>query len=340
MSKKIAIIGSGPSGLTAAIYTSRAGIDTTVFTGVQPGGQLTNTTEIENFPGAWDEQTKEGMQGPDLMARIQAQAENFGTKVRFGEEIIKIDINKIKDKNQKNFTLTNSFDEKEDFDTVIIATGATAKYLGLENEMDYIGRGYHTCATCDGYFYKDKIIAVVGGGDSAFEEATYLTNHARKVYLINRTDKFKASKIMVERGLNNKKIEVILNSSVTKFLINKENKFVGVKILNNLTSNFTELNIDGLFVAIGHVPNSNIAKDFLTVDDAGYLITRSKLLPSLIASGKTPPSDWAKFGNMSEIEGLFIAGDVEDKIYRQAITSAGDGCRAGMDAERWLEENL
>jgi thioredoxin reductase (NADPH) len=336
--KKVAIIGSGPSGLTAGIYTSRANLNTTIFTGLQPGGQLTTTTEIENFPSAFNISKMEGLQGPELMDIMQKQAEHFGCKIKFAEEIVSIKIiNNDSNPKKPQFELKNSYDETDVFDAVIIATGAKAKYLGLPDEEKWVGQGYHTCATCDGYFYKNKVIAVVGGGDSAFEEANYLTKHAEKVYLINRTDKFKASKIMQERGLNNSKIEVILNSTVEEFIIS-EGKFSGVKLLNSTNNQITDLEISGLFVAIGHNPNSQFVKDILSVDEAGYLIPRGKLLYGKLANQENVEPNWAKYGNMSEVEGIFIAGDIEDKVYRQAITAAGDGCRSAIDCERWLEE--
>lgn len=595
--QKIAIIGSGPSGLTAGIYTSRAQIDTTIFLGMQPGGQLTTTTEIENFPGAWDKDTKQGTMGPDLMELIQKQAEHFGAKTIM-EEIIELrvdiknstnsnlqnppenqnsqiqdilfathnpskverlknyldisninfltakDINleisevpedgenewenaKIKAKayfdatqkteskilatlsldtgiyfenldskdqpgqnvqriagvleedsddirfqkmtdfyiklvqknggklsgyfldvyclydgkefikaeNKRKITLTDKVNQKDvhfpicslyevkglhyqnlsnqemqeflrpslesakvliqefinqkeiankspnseqflqnkvetnsksqnkfilktssqkemEFDAVIIASGAMAKWLGIEGEEKFVGKGYHSCATCDGFFYRNKTIAVVGGGDSAMEEANFLTKFASKVYLIHRREEFRASKIMLERAKNNPKIEFLLNKAPINFL--GEKKVNTVVLKDSKTGEISNLEIDGLFVAIGHKPNSDFVKGVLATDQLGYLLPRNKLLPTKIAEKKLEDSEanlksnldlnaeetwhkWAKFGTMSEIDGLFVAGDVEDTIYRQAITAAADGCKAAMDCEKWLE---
>jgi thioredoxin reductase len=570
---KIAIIGSGPSGLTAGIYTSRAQIDTIIFLGMQPGGQLTTTTEIENFPGAWDEKTKEGKMGADLMSLIQKQAEHFGAKTIFEQikevnvksdsniseqttevvanqninqkqhilfathnpskikrykdflnfsdmqivsaadlslEISEITENgknewenaKIKAKayfenakqNQKNisaalsldtgiyfenlgpdeqpkkdvqriagvlesdsdeirytkmtdfyiklaqkykgklkgyfldvyclfdgknyqkteakreivltdkvnkkdvhfpicslyevngihyqnlnkeqlaeflepslkaakdllknlsslnsslspkpsknkFILKTTSDQEMEFDAVIVASGAEAKWLGIEGEEKFVGKGYHSCATCDGFFYRSKTIAVIGGGDSAMEESNFLTKFADKVYLIHRREEFRASKIMLERARNNPKIEFLLNKSPIGFL--GEDKAKGLVLKDSKTGEISNLDLDGIFVAIGHKPNSDFVKGVLTTDQAGYLMPRSKLLPSKIAtdiSDKTKELEkwqtWAKFGTMSEIDGIFVAGDVEDTIYRQAITAAADGCKAAMDCEKWLE---
>ena len=329
--KKVAIIGSGPAGLTAAIYTARSSLDTTIFMGSQPGGQLTTTTEIENFPGAWDDSTSLGLMGPKLMSRIQAQAAHFGAKIEFQD---------IKNITQSNsgFSLESSFGDKFDFEAIIVATGASARYLGLPEEEKWVGRGYHTCATCDGFFYKDRVVAVVGGGDSAMEEANYLAKLASKVYVIHRRDEFKASKIMLMRAQNNSKIEFKLFQNPVDFLI-VDNKITGLKLQNTQTQELCDLQVDGIFVAIGHTPNSTFTNGVLKTDDAGYLLSRSTLLPAKIALGEKLDTNWAKYGKMSEIPGIFIAGDVEDKVYRQAISAAGDGCRAAIDCERWLEES-
>lgn len=299
MNKKVAIIGSGPAGLTAGIYTSRASLDTTIFTGMQIGGQLTTTTEVENFPGFVD-----GIMGPELMANIQAQAEKFGAKM-----VIK-EVKKI-EKSEQGFLVDGDY-----FDAVIVASGASAKYLGLEGEKEWIGKGYHTCATCDGFFYRGKTVAVVGGGDSAMEEANFLTKFADKVYLIHRRAEFRASKIMIERTKNNPKVEILTPFGVTKFF--GEKRIEKIELTNAENGQKSELKVDGLFVSIGHTPNSQPVKELLETDESGYLSTPSNT-------------------TMSKIEGLFIAGDVTDKIYRQAITSAGNGARAGIDCERWLE---
>jgi thioredoxin reductase (NADPH) len=306
--KKIAIIGSGPSGLTAAIYTARASLETKVFTGIQPGGQLTTTTEIENFPGFID-----GIMGPDLMENMQKQAERFGAKVEFAQ-VENITLNP----EGKRFTVTTD-GGSEEFDAVIVTSGASAKYLGLPGEEAWVGKGYHSCATCDGFFYRGKEIAVVGGGDSAMEEASFLTKFASKVYLIHRSEAFRASKIMIDRAQANEKIEFVLNTSISEFII-KDDKFAGVVLSNTKDGSTKNLPLDGVFVAIGHIPNSQFAKGLLSMDDVGYLRPKTR--------------------TMSELEGIFIAGDVEDQVYRQAITAAGQGCKAAMDAEKWLEGNL
>ncbi len=304
--KKIAIIGSGPAGLTAAIYTSRADIETDIFMGIQPGGQLTTTTEIENFPGFVD-----GINGPDLMENMQKQAQRFGSNILYETvKSIKFDADK------KEYFITADGGERK-YDGVIIASGAKAKYLGLEGEEKWVGKGYHSCATCDGFFYRDKNLIVVGGGDSAMEESNFLTKFAKKVYLVNRTDKFRASKIMLKRAQDNPKIEFLTNSSITGFYGGEDEKVNAVDLKNNLSNETSKMEIDGVFVAIGHIPNSEFVKGMLSMDEAGYLIPTNR--------------------TMSEIEGIFIAGDIEDKIYRQAITAAGDGCRAAMDLEKWLE---
>lgn len=315
---KVAIIGSGPAGLTAAIYTSRAELDTIIYTGMQPGGQLTTTTEIENFPGF-----PEGIMGPELMENMQKQAERFGAKVilaevqeiQVNEELTPFDEAKTPvEKGARRFVVKTTAGQEE-FDAVIISSGASAKYLGLPGEEKYVGRGYHSCATCDGFFYRGKNIAVVGGGDSAMEEANFLTKFADKVYLIHRREEFRASKIMLERVKNNPKIEFVLNEVITDFI--GEDKVEGVKLENTKTGEKRDFVLDGVFVAIGHIPNSSFAKGLLSMDEAGYLRPAQR--------------------TMSEIEGIFIAGDIEDQVYRQAITAAGDGCRAAMDCEKWLE---
>jgi thioredoxin reductase (NADPH) len=316
--QKVAIIGSGPAGLTAAIYTSRAELDTTIYTGMQPGGQLTTTTEIENFPGF-----PEGIMGPELMDNMQKQAERFGAKVVLAEvqgievhdERTPLDEPKTPIEKGEGCFVVKTTAGQEEFDAVIVASGASARYLGLPGEEKYVGRGYHSCATCDGFFYRGKTIAVIGGGDSAMEEANFLTKFAEKVYIIHRREEFRASKIMLERAKNNPKIEFVLNEVITDFI--GEDKVEGVKLENTQTGEKRDFALDGVFVAIGHIPNSSFVQGLLGMDEAGYLKPESR--------------------TMSEVEGIFIAGDIEDKVYRQAITAAGDGCRAAMDCEKWLE---
>ena len=320
--KRVAIIGSGPSGLTAAIYTSRASLDTTVYSGMQPGGQLTTTTEIENFPGF-----PEGLMGPELMMNMQKQAERFGAKVDMKE------VKKIT-KDGDKFTIADNYGESAEYDAVIVASGASARYLGLPGEDEWIGKGYHSCATCDGFFYRDKTIAIVGGGDSAMEESNFLTKFATKVYLINRSESFRASKIMLKRAQDNPKIEIVTNAKISQFL-GEPGAMAGLELEDTVTGDERNLDdVQGVFVAIGHIPNSqfvNGEEDTLDLDrnETGYLI------PQL----RRPPEDrTSKYDTMSNIEGIFVAGDVEDHIYRQAITAAGDGCKAAMDCEKWLEE--
>jgi len=299
---KCLIIGSGPAGYTAAIYAARASMNPVLYQGMQPGGQLTTTTEIENFPG-WPE----GIMGGELMERTQKQAEKFGAKVEFAV------VNEIEvlENAEHKFKVSN-----QEFDAVIIASGASAKYLGIPNEESWIGKGYHSCATCDGFFYKNKVIAVAGGGDSAMEEANFLTKFASKVYIIHRNDTFKASEIMLKRAQNNEKIEFLTNKVITAF--EGKDHVEKIMLIDNKTNETSELEISGVFVAIGHKPNTDFVKQMLPVDNLGYL-------------SKTE-------GTMTSISGIFAAGDVADKHYRQAITAAGDGCKAAIDCMHWLEK--
>jgi len=298
---KVIIIGSGPAGYTAALYAGRASLDVTVLAGPQPGGQLTTTSVVENFPGFPD-----GINGPDLMINMQKQAEKFGAKLLY-ENAVDIDIEK-----RPFFVTTDS--GKHEVDAIIIASGASAKYLGLPDEQKYVGRGYHTCATCDGFFYRGKNVVVVGGGDSAMEESHYLAKLANSVTIIHRRGEFRASKIMQKRVLEDPKIKVIWNSAVTKFSGDKRLEKIEIQDVN--TGEKQEMTIDGLFVAIGYNPNSGFVKGKLDMNEAGYLHAKEK--------------------TMSHIPGIFIAGDIEDYIYRQAVTAAADGCKAAMDCEKWL----
>jgi thioredoxin reductase (NADPH) len=319
MSKhKIAIIGSGPSGLTAGIYTSRANIETDIYMGSMPGGQLTITTEIENFPGFVN-----GIMGPELMTNMEEQAKRFGSNTLF-EEVTDIEI--IKGNHNQFKVITGG--GSRIYDGVIIASGASSKYLGIEGEEKWIGKGYHTCATCDGFFYRGKEIAVVGGGDSAMEEANFLTKFASKVYLIHRSNQFKASKIMLDRAKNNPKIEFVEFEQVVDFVI-ENNEFKGIVLENQKNKTRKSLLIEGLFVAIGHNPNSSFTNSMqLDKNEIGYLIPQSKV---------NPIDRVSHYQTATAIKGLFVAGDVEDQEYRQAITAAGKGCQSAMELERYLE---
>jgi thioredoxin reductase (NADPH) len=314
---KIAVIGSGPAGLTAAIYTARGDIETTIYSGSQPGGQLTTTTEIENFPGFVN-----GIMGPELMSNMQSQAERFGAKLELAE-VSEIIVNQDKD---KKFTVVSE-SGKTDFDGIIIASGAKAKYLNLPGEEKWIGKGYHSCATCDGFFYKNKVIAVIGGGDSAMEEANFLTKFGSIVYIIHRNTNYKASKIMLDRAKANPKIKFIENKTVTKLA---GNEFIeSIELTDTVSGEKNEMLVDGVFMAIGHQPNSEFVKNVLDMDAAGYLLNQTHI---------PPENRNSKYETSTKIEGIFVAGDIQDTTYRQAITAAGDGCKAAMDLEKWLEE--
>ena len=300
----IAIIGSGPAGYTAGIYAGRANLQPILFEGLESGGQLMLTTDVENYPGFVD-----GIMGPELMQVFKGQAERFGTTIK--TEIID-SIENI----DGGFKLKSSKGEYE-FKTVIIASGASARWLGVDGEKELQGYGVAACATCDGFFFKEKEVAVVGGGDSAMEEALFLTKFAKKVYVIHRSDQFRASQIMQDRVLNHEKIEVVWNSTVEK--INGEGAVSSILIKDTIDSSEKELNLDGVFVAIGHDPNVGFLDGFIELDDKGYIKT-----------GFTTETS-------TSVPGVFAAGDVADSIYRQAITAAGTGCQAAIDAERWLE---
>lgn len=303
--ENVVIIGSGPAGYTAAIYTARANLKPIMISGLQPGGQLTITTDVENYPGYEDP-----VQGPWLMEQMKKQSENVGTNV-ISSMVTSVDLNsKVKKIILDNGTEIHS-------KTVIISTGAQARWLNAKNEDKLKGFGISACATCDGFFFKDKIVAVVGGGNSAAEEALFLTNFASKVYLIHRRDKLRSEKILQDRLAKNSKIEFLWNKQVEEYLGDKN--LNGVLLSDTITSEKTELEIDGLFVAIGHDPATGIFKDKLDMDNDGYIITK-------------PDSTETNIG------GVYAAGDVKDKIYRQAVTAAGMGCMAALEAEKYISE--
>jgi thioredoxin reductase (NADPH) len=301
---KVLIIGSGPAGYTAAIYAARAGLTPVLYTGGQPGGQLTTTNDVENFPGY-----PEGINGPQMMMDLQKQAERFGTKVNYGL-VTSVDFS--------SYPLKVVVDEKDTImaETIIIATGATAKYLGIPSEETYANRGVSACAVCDGYFYRGKEVAVVGAGDSAAEEATYLSKLCTKVHLIVRRDEMRASKIMQQRVLSTSNIEIHWNTT-TDEILGDDNGVNGVRLLNTKTGEKKDIPVQGFFLAIGHKPNTDIFKGQLEMDESGYL----KVQP-----GST----------FTNVEGVFAVGDVADRVYRQAITAAGSGCMGALDAEKFL----
>ncbi|KIL36461.1 thioredoxin reductase [Cohnella kolymensis] len=302
---KTIIIGTGPAGLTAAIYLARANLNPLVIEGPEPGGQLTTTTEVENFPGF-----PEGIMGPELMANMRKQAERFGAEFRSGW------VNKV-DMSKRPFTLSVEGMGELQAETLIISTGASAKYLGIPGEKDSVGRGVSTCATCDGFFFRNKKIVVVGGGDSAMEEAHFLTKFASEVVLVNRRNELRASKIMQDRARNNPKISWNLNRTPLE-VISGDNGVTGLKVNNNETGLEEVIETDGIFVAIGHTPNTRFLDGQLDTDETGYL---------LVKPGTTE----------TNIPGVFACGDVQDHRYRQAISAAGTGCMAALDCERFLE---
>jgi len=302
------IIGSGPAGYTAAIYAARADLNPVIYTGLEPGGQLTTTTEVDNFPGY-----PNGVDGPTMMNELKEQAERFGTKVKI-DFISKVDFSKERGGVHKLYTQNGDEIRSK---TVIISTGASAKYLGLPSEKRLIGGGVSACAVCDGFFYKNQDVAIVGGGDTAIEEATYLAKICSKVSMLVRKDHFRASKAMQNRLANFDNIEVLFNHEIEEVI--GESVVEGIKIRNNLNNEVSVLKITGLFIAIGHTPNTDIFKGLVEMDDSGYIITD-------------------KTSTKTNIHGVFAAGDVQDKDYRQAVTAAGTGCMAALDAERYLQE--
>jgi thioredoxin reductase (NADPH) len=304
MVEKVLIIGSGPAGLTAAVYAARADLAPVMIEGFERGGQLMLTTDVENYPGFPD-----GIMGPDLMEQFRKQAERFGTR------IVTSDVTRV-DLSERPFRAW--VDESEyQAQAVIISTGASARWLGVPGEAELRGFGVSACATCDGFFFRDRAIAVAGGGDSAMEEALFLTKFASRVTIIHRRDEFRASKIMAHRALEHPKIDVIWNTVIEDVV--GDGAVTSLRLRDVLTGDTSDLAVDGLFVAIGHTPNTDIFKGQIELDDAGYIVT----------NGNT----------MTSVEGVFAAGDVVDKVYRQAITAAGMGCSAAMDAERWLENH-
>ena len=303
--RKVIIIGSGPAGLTAGLYAARANLNPLVLEGTQPGGQLTITTDVENYPGFPD-----GILGPELMDKMRHQASRFGAECKY-ETVSEVDFS------ERPFKIKT---EKGEYigDSVIISTGASALFLDVPGEKEYMGRGVSACATCDGFFFSNQEIVVVGGGDTAMEEATYLTKFAKKVHVVHRRDELRASKTMQDRAKKNEKIEFIWDTVIDE-IVGDENAVNGVKLRNIKTGEESDFPVEGVFMAIGHTPNTSIFKGKLDMDDVGYL---------KLENGSTK----------TNIEGVFAAGDVADHVYRQAVTAAGTGCMAAIDAERWLEE--
>lgn len=304
----VIIIGSGPAGFTAALYAARADLNPVMFSGYQPGGQLMITTDVENYPGF-----PEGILGPELMGHFRKQVERFGTVIH-DEDVTAVDFSK------RPFMI-QAAGEDHYAKSIIISTGASAKWLGLPSEVTFGGYGVSACATCDGFFFRNKDVIVVGGGDTALEEATYLTRHCRKVTLIHRRTEFRASKIMQDRAMCNPKIEILWNTALAEILgtLEPQKRVTGVLLRDTITQETRELPMDGVFIAIGHQPNSGLFKNVLDMDEVGYLIAQP---------GTTK----------TNIPGVFAAGDVADKVYRQAVTAAGSGCMAALDAQNYLAE--
>jgi len=306
--QKVIIIGSGPAGLTAAIYAARANLNPLVFEGLQPGGQLTITTDVENYPGF-----PNGIMGPEMMDLFRKQAQRFDAET-FYLTVDKVDLTERPFKVYVGEAVYHT-------ETIIISTGASAQLLGLESESKLMGYGVSACATCDGFFFKEKKVLIVGGGDSAMEEATFLTKFASSVSIIHRRNEFRASKIMQDRALNNPKIDVIWNSAIESMIGDPQNGgLTGVVLKNMLSGETSEMECDGVFIAIGHAPNSDLFRGKLDLDEKGYILTKAD-------------------STRTSVEGVFAAGDIQDTVYRQAVTAAGSGCMAALDAEHFLENN-